>query len=224
MIVKRFSAVPASWTSTRQNSSTIFPLITHAKISGAINWFWELSSIFNPSSGSVGPQWVKTSLQNQNEATIQHIQGSSKGLEDLLIGWWGQTRGGDLLTLFPQRPRCASAIFCLDQRSLTSLLYVLRHVTGTKHLTAFRGCSYLLHLTFTVSAVHRMKRIFRFCIFTYSIYASGWNIDAQIKSYRCWKCLRFAVLGKRIKAMLIKEKEMDVGFGSKELRISWKEF
>lgn len=84
LIVKHFSAVPASWTSMRQNSNTIFPLITHARISGAINWFWELSSIFNPSSGSVGPQWVKTSLQNQNEAGIQHIQGSSKGLEDLL--------------------------------------------------------------------------------------------------------------------------------------------
>lgn len=84
LIVKHLSAVPASWTSMRQNSNTIFPLITHARISGAINWFWELSSIFNPSSGSVGPRWVKTSLQNQNEAGIQHIQGSSKGLEDLL--------------------------------------------------------------------------------------------------------------------------------------------
>lgn len=84
LIVKHCSDVPASWTSMRQNSNTIFPLITHARISGAINWFWELSSIFNPSSGSVGPQWVKTPLQNQNEAGIQHIQGSSKGLEDLL--------------------------------------------------------------------------------------------------------------------------------------------
>lgn len=84
LIVKHSSAVPASWTSMRQNSNTIFPLITHARISGAINWFWELSSIFNPSSGSVGPQWVKTSLQNQSEPGIQHIQGSSKGLEDLL--------------------------------------------------------------------------------------------------------------------------------------------
>lgn len=81
---QHLSAVPASWTSMRQNSNTIFPLITHARISGAINWFWELSSIFNPSSGSVGPRWVKTSLQNQSEARIQHIQGSSKGLEDLL--------------------------------------------------------------------------------------------------------------------------------------------
>lgn len=85
LIVKYFSAVPASWSSMRQNSSIVFPLITHARISGAINWFWELSSIFNPSSGSVGPQWVKTSLQNQNKATIQHIQGSNKGLEYLLI-------------------------------------------------------------------------------------------------------------------------------------------
>lgn len=84
LIVNHFSAAPASWTSRRQNSNTIFPLITHARISGAINWFWELSSIFNPSSGSVGPQWVKTSLQNQKEAGIQHIQGSSTGLEDLL--------------------------------------------------------------------------------------------------------------------------------------------
>lgn len=86
LIVKHSFAVPASWTSMRQNSNTIYPLITQARISGAINWFWELSSIFNPSSGSVGPQWVKTSLQNQNEAGIWHIQGSSKGLEDLFMG------------------------------------------------------------------------------------------------------------------------------------------
>lgn len=33
----------------------------------------------------MGPQWVKTSLHNQNEATIHHTQGSSKGLKDLLI-------------------------------------------------------------------------------------------------------------------------------------------
>lgn len=86
LIVKHSFAVPASWTSMRQNSNTIYPLITQARISGAINWFWELSSIFNPSSGSAGPQRVKTFLQNQNEAEIWHIQGSSKGLEDLFMG------------------------------------------------------------------------------------------------------------------------------------------
>lgn len=50
----------------RQNSNTIFPLITHARSSGAINWFWELSSIFNPSSGSAGR--VKTSLKTRTRA------------------------------------------------------------------------------------------------------------------------------------------------------------
>lgn len=59
LIVKHFSSKAASWSSTRQNSKTIFSLITQARISGAINWFWELSSIFNPSPGSVGPQWIK---------------------------------------------------------------------------------------------------------------------------------------------------------------------
>lgn len=63
LIVKHFSAVPASWSSMRQNSNTIFPLITHASSSGAINWFWEPSSIFNPSSGSAGR--VKTSLKTR---------------------------------------------------------------------------------------------------------------------------------------------------------------
>lgn len=74
LIVKHFSAVPVSWTSMRQNSNTIFPLITHARISGAINWFWELSSIFNPSSGSVGR--VKTSLKTRTrpESSIFKVQ------------------------------------------------------------------------------------------------------------------------------------------------------
>lgn len=66
LIVKHFSAVPASWTSMKQNSNAIFPLITHARSSGAINWFWELSSIFNPSSGSAGR--VKTSLKTRTRA------------------------------------------------------------------------------------------------------------------------------------------------------------
>lgn len=44
-------------------ANTIFPLITHARSSGAINWFWEPSSIFNPSSGSAGQ--VKTSLKTR---------------------------------------------------------------------------------------------------------------------------------------------------------------
>lgn len=44
-------------------ANTIFALITHARSSGAINWFWEPSSIFNPSSGSAGR--VKTSLKTR---------------------------------------------------------------------------------------------------------------------------------------------------------------
>ena len=91
LIVEHFSAVPASWTSMRQNSNTIFPLITYARISGAINWFWELSSIFNPSSGSVGPRWVKTSLQTQSEAGIQ-LSKFRQRPGRLVDSWWDQLR------------------------------------------------------------------------------------------------------------------------------------
>lgn len=65
LIVKHSGAAAATATSVRQNGNTVFPLITHARISGAINWFWELSSIFNPSSGSVG--WVKEKKKKKKE-------------------------------------------------------------------------------------------------------------------------------------------------------------
>lgn len=101
-IVKHFNAVPESWTSMSHNSNTIFPLITYARTSEAIKWFWELSSIFNPSPVSVGPRRVKPSMQNQSEAGICHTQSSSKKPEGLVDSWWHRGQPGRPISEAPR--------------------------------------------------------------------------------------------------------------------------